>query len=710
MTLSDERAHATEAELLQGLTQRLERELDGEVQFDEYSRHMFSRDASMYSITPLCIVFPRHADDVAATVRIAAAYGVAVTPRGAGTSLAGQTVGAGIVVDFSRHMTSILELDPRRRIARVEVGVVQDELNGAAAPFGLMFGPDTSTSNRATIGGMLGNNSAGSGSLRFGMTIDHVRAVDVVLSDGSIARFAPVDDIERHRRASVPTLEGSLYRELPVIVEKNADAIATGFPPFWRRACGYRLDRLADPETPFDLARFIVGSEGTLAIATAVEVDLVPKPKHTVYAVGHFDATQKAIEATTDALSCEPAQVELMDKTILDLSRQKLEYASLGDSLVGDPAALLFVSFTGDDLDHVLTRLDGLIDLWQRNGHGYHTLRLVTAEQQSALLKVRKSSLGLLMAASEGSNRPLAFVEDTAVPPEVLAEYTARFAKILDEYDMTAGFYGHCSVGCLHIRPFVDLSRPDEIVRMRAVAERIKDLVKEFGGVNSSEHGDGLARSEFNREIFGDELYEAMRDVKRLFDPDHREPTRCEPPADTAAAHPAGLRAPRRHARCRRSVHEHRSVPQEHDRGDVPVVHRHPRRGTRHPRAGERARESALRTRPESGARQRTPARDPRPVPDVQGMQGGMPARCGHGQAQERDTLALPRRTRSAAAFADFRFNPRTQPPRVSTGSRREPRRPQPAGPPGDGPRDWHRSATAHAAVQVPQPHPLVRH
>ena len=265
-------------------------------------------------------------------MRIAADYGVAVTPRGAGTSLAGQTVGAGIVVDFSRHMTSILELDPQRRIARVEVGVVQDELNGAAAPFGLMFGPDTSTSNRATIGGMLGNNSAGSGSLRFGMTIDHVRAVDAVLSDGSIARFAPVDEHRTQRRASVPTLEGSLYRELPAIVKKNADAIATGFPPFWRRACGYRLDRLADPETPFDLARFIVGSEGTLAIATTVEVDLVPKPKHTVYAVGHFDTTQKAIQATTDALSCEPAQVELMDKTILDLSRQKIEYASLGEA------------------------------------------------------------------------------------------------------------------------------------------------------------------------------------------------------------------------------------------------------------------------------------------------------------------------------------------------------------------------------------------
>jgi FAD/FMN-containing dehydrogenase/Fe-S oxidoreductase len=497
---------------------RLEAELDGEVQFDDYSRHMFSRDASMYSITPLGVVFPRHAEDVAATVRVANEFAVTVTPRGAGTSLAGQTVGSGIIVDFSRHMNQILELDPQARTARVQVGVVQDELNLAAAPFGLMFGPDTSTSNRATIGGMLGNNSAGSGSLRYGMTIDHVRALDVVLSDGSLARFEPVDEAEQHRRASTGTLEGRIYRELPQLVEANRTAIETGFPPFWRRACGYRLDRLVCDQS-FDLATFVVGSEGTLAIATEAVVGLVPKPKQTVYAVGHFDATQKAIEATSDALSCEPAQVELMDKTILDLSRRKIEYAELGNSLVGDPAALLFVSFTGDDLDEVLPRLDALIALWEANGHGYHTLRAVTAQQQGALLKVRKSSLGLLMAASQGSNRPLAFVEDTAVPPARLAEYTARFAEVLYEYQMTAGFYGHCSVGCLHVRPFVDVSKPDEVLRMRAVAEKVKDLVREFGGVNSSEHGDGLARSEFNKEIFGDRLYEAMCAVKQLFDP-----------------------------------------------------------------------------------------------------------------------------------------------------------------------------------------------
>lgn len=508
---------AVDAALPAGFAEELTQALTGEVAFDDYSRHMFSRDASMYTMRPVAVVYPVDGRDVAETVRIAAAYGIQVTARGAGTSLAGQTVGAGIIVDHSRHMNRILSIDPVARTARVEVGVVQDDLNRAAAPYGLMFGPDTSTSNRATIGGMLGNNSAGSGSLRYGMTIDHIRSMDVVLADGTTARLEPVDGEERIRRAAAQTREGEIYRRLPEILEENAEAIASGFPPFWRRASGYRLDRLSLDD--FNLAKFVVGSEGTLVIATQVEVDLVPKPRHTVYAVGHFATTQEAIEATADSLSCEPAQVELMDKTILDLSRQKIEYSNLGRTLQGDPAALLFVSFTGDDKEEITGRLEALISLWERNGRGYATLKLVTAAEQADLLKVRKSSLGLLMAASEGSNRPLAFVEDTAVPPERLAEYTARFAQILDQHQMRAGFYGHCSVGCLHIRPFVDLAKPDEVLRMRAVAVEVKNLVKEFGGVNSSEHGDGLARSEFNREIFGDRLYEAMREVKRVFDP-----------------------------------------------------------------------------------------------------------------------------------------------------------------------------------------------
>ncbi|MEV5541781.1 FAD-linked oxidase C-terminal domain-containing protein [Saccharopolyspora shandongensis] len=521
MTVPTTDASAAQQTLGSRLERALRAALDGEVAFDDYTRHLFSRDASMYSITPLGVAFPRHDDDVAAAVQAAAGLGVPVVPRGAGTSLVGQTVGPGLVLDMSRHMNRILEIDPVARTALVEAGVVQDQLNQAAAAHGLMFGPDTSTSNRATIGGMIGNNSAGSGSLTYGMTIDHVRTLDVVLADGSCTRFEPVDEAERARRASAETLEGRIYQALPGLVTANEHVIEAKMPAFWRRACGYRLDRLVGfgPEKPFDLAKFVVGAEGTLVIATRALVDLVPKPRRTVYAVGHFTDTASAISATTDALSCDPHQVELMDRTILDLSRQKIEFADLGNVLVGDPGALLFVSFTGDDEADLVAQLDRLDARWQQSGHGYHTLRAVTAAEQQALLKVRKSSLGLLMAAGEGTRRPLAFVEDTAVDPVHLAEYTKRFKEILDEHRMEAGFYGHCSVGCLHIRPFVDLTDPDEVAKMRAVAEAVKDLVAEYGGVNSSEHGDGLARSEFNREIFGDELYEAMREVKRLFDP-----------------------------------------------------------------------------------------------------------------------------------------------------------------------------------------------
>ena len=504
------------------LVAALRARLDGEVADDDYTRHLFSRDASMYSIVPQVVVYPRHGGDVTAAVALAAEHGVPVLARGAGTSLAGQTVGEGVVLDFSRHLNRILKIDPDARTARVQPGVVQDELNRAAARFGLMFGPDTSTSDRATLGGMIGNNSAGSSSVRYGMTIDHVLALDVVLADASTARFEPVDEAERARRAQHPSLEGQLYAGLPRLVDAHRGAIRAGFPRFWRRAGGYRLDRLAeaeDEQAPFDLARFVVGSEGTLVIVTEVTVRLVAKPAHTVIALGHFRSTAAAIAATADALACDPSAVELMDRTILDLSRSKIEYAALGAILLDDPEALLFVSFTGDDEEPLLDSLDRLTALWSEHGHGYAMLRAVTPEQQGALLGVRKVGLGLLMAASQGTRRPVAFVEDTAVDPSRLPEYTERFAEVLDRHGMRAGVYGHASVGCLHIRPFVDLSKPAEVARMRTVAEEICGLVTEFGGANSSEHGDGLARSEFNRRVFGDELYGAMQQVKRLFDP-----------------------------------------------------------------------------------------------------------------------------------------------------------------------------------------------
>ncbi|HEU5158490.1 MAG TPA: FAD-linked oxidase C-terminal domain-containing protein [Streptosporangiaceae bacterium] len=536
-------------------------EIDGEVRIDDYTRHLYAADASMYAIEPLAVAFPRHADDVVAIVAGAARLGVPVLPRGAGTSLAGQTVGRAIVVDFSRHMDQIIEIDGDGAggLAKVQPGVVQDQLNRAVAAHGLMFGPDTSTSNRATIGGMIGNNSAGSHSVRYGSTIDHVEALGVVLADATTARFGPVPLDQVSARAGADTLEGRLYRGVPEIVEGGAGALA-GYPPFWRHAGGYRLDRVLTDDGRLDLTKLIVGSEGTLSVVTEAVVRLVPRPAARAIALGHFTSTAAAIAATADALAHDAASVELIDRKILELSRGRVEYAALGGILSGDPDALLFVEFFGDTAAEVAARVDELAAAWAAGGHGYHTLRAVTAEQQDAVLKVRKAGLGLLMAASVGTRRPLAFVEDTAVPPDVLVPYVKDFAAVLERHGLSAGFYGHCSVGCLHVRPFVDLRRPGEIATMRAVAEEIAELAASYGGVNSSEHGDGLVRSEFNRRLFGDTLYEAMRSVKRLFDPtgllnpgkivdappmtEHlREPSRPAPvPLPTRLAFGGGMR------------------------------------------------------------------------------------------------------------------------------------------------------------------------
>ena len=505
-------AHAGE------LAAALRRELAGDVRDDAYTRHLFAADASMYAQQPLLVAFPRSADDIAAAIVVAKRFDVPVVPRGGGTSLAGQTAGGrGIVLDTSRYLNEIRDLDPEARRVRVGPGVVQEDLNRAAHAHGLGFGPDTSTSNRATVGGMIGNNSSGSQSIVHGTTIDHVLELEVVLSDGSRATFGPVDDVER--RAQGASLEAAIYRGLPEILRDHARAIAEDYPKHWRQSGGYRLDRLA---REFDLGKFVTGSEGTLVAISEATVRLVELPTATMFAVGHFDTLAGAIAATGTALDLQPSTVEMIDRTILGLSRSKLEYRSLAETLEGDPEALLFVSFAGGSDDEVRDKLDRLERVWQEHGHGYHTLRAETKAQQNALTKVRKAGLGLLMAASEGASRPAAFVEDTAVAPERLNEYVARFREVLDRHELQAGFYGHCSVGCLHIRPFVDLTAPGGVETMEAVAGEIASLVAEFDGVNSSEHGDGRVRSPFNPQVFGPDLYEAMRKVKRLFDPENR--------------------------------------------------------------------------------------------------------------------------------------------------------------------------------------------
>ncbi len=483
---------------------------------DPYTRHLYAADASMYASPPLSVAFPRDAADVAAAIRAAADRGVPVVMRGAGTSLAGQTAGQGIVLDTSRHMDEIHEIDVERRRARVGPGVVQDALNRAVKPHGLGFGPDTSTSNRATLGGMIGNNSSGSHSIVYGTTIDHVLSLEVVLSDGSTVTFGPVDSPER---ATQDTLEGRILRGLPEILRKYERAIAEDYPLHWRQSGGYRLDSLA---RSFDLAKLVTGSEGTLVAITEATVKLIELPKARQFAVGHFGSVDEAVAATGDALALQPAAVEMIDATILELSRSKHEYAQMASTIDGDPGALLFVTFFGDTPGEAGERLDELERAWGEHGHGYHFLRAETAAEQDALTKVRKAGLGLLMAASEGAKRPAAFVEDTAVAPDRLGDYVKAFRAILDRHGLNAGFYGHCSVGCLHIRPFVDLTAPRGVETMAVVADEIARLVADFDGVNSSEHGDGRVRSPFNPRVFGDELYAAMREVKALFDPDGR--------------------------------------------------------------------------------------------------------------------------------------------------------------------------------------------
>ena len=504
------------------LEEALRSALAGEVGFDPYSRRMFATDASMYTMEPVGVVFPRHRDDVHAVVEIAGRFDVPVLPRGAGTSLAGQTVGRAVVLDFSRHMADIVSLDRDAGTARVQPGLVQDDLNRAVAPHGLLFAPDTSTGNRATLGGMIGNNSCGARSARYGMTIDHVAALDVVLSDASAARFEALTPEEVERRARGQSLESRLYQVIPTLTRENAEVIRKALPSHWRRSGGYRLERMLADAGPFNLAHLVVGSEGTLAVTVEATVRLVPKPGAIAALVGHFETVDDAIEAAPVALEEGATTVELVDKMILDLSRRSPVHRHLAALLEGDPGAILWVEYYGDTAAEAAAGMERLRARWKAQGRGYAALAAPTPQDQAGFRALRKAGLGLLMAAGKGGERSIAFVEDTAVAPDRLAEYTRRFAGILEEHGLRAGFYGHASAGCLHIRPFMNLARPGEPERMRSVAEAVLALVMEFDGMNASEHGDGLARGEFSPRFFGDAYYRLMQEVKRTFDPHGR--------------------------------------------------------------------------------------------------------------------------------------------------------------------------------------------
>jgi FAD/FMN-containing dehydrogenase/Fe-S oxidoreductase len=518
------------------------------VRFDVHSRLLYATDASMYQVDPIGVVIPRDADDVAAALEVARRHGAPLLPRGGGTSLSGQTVNRAVVLDCSPHLNRVLEVNAEEGWARVEPGVVQDELNHHVRPLGLLFGPDTSTSNRATLGGMLGNNSGGAHSIAYGLTVEHVIELTCLLADGTKVVFGEVTPAAFEAKGRLGGREGEIYREVARIRATYADEIRARYPKHWRRVSGYNLNELvgdgatrasnspptecsglADPATkgrtvvaaPLNMARLVVGSEGTLVTILEAKVRLVPRPKRTALDVIHYRDIQEALESSAAILETGPYAVELTDKMILDLARGNLEQSKRMGFVQGDPGAILIVEYAGDTDAEVRAKVEALEARRQRDRFGYAATVAHDPGEQQSIWKLRKAGLGLLLGL-KGDKKPIAFVEDTCVEPKDLPKFVPRFKEIFARHDTVGAYYGHCSVGCLHIRPVIDLKRPRGLEQVRAIADEITDLVVEFGGTLSSEHGDGRARSPYLERLYGPRLMGAFRALKRAFDPEDR--------------------------------------------------------------------------------------------------------------------------------------------------------------------------------------------
>jgi len=501
------------------LSHDLAQQLSGEVRFDPISRALYATDASVYRIQPAGVVLPRSREDLIRTVRLCAQHRCPLTMRGGGTSQAGQAIGPGVIVDTSKYFNRLLELNAAERWARVEPGIVLDELNAELKPHGLRFAPDISTASRATIGGMMANNSSGARSVLYGKTIDHVLEQEVALSDGSVVRFRPLSPEELDAVCHGVGLEAECYREVRRLAHLHADEIERRYPKVLRRVGGYNLDEFTQPDRPFNLARLMVGSEGTLGVVLEAKLNLVPLPAAKAVLAIQFGDLLEALAATPVILRHRPSAVEVMDKFILDHTRQSPALDDLRRTFVdGDPGALLCVECYAERQDDLPPRLQAIEQELRARGFGYRYHHALDLAGQARIWSVREAALGLSMAMKEDA-KSLSFVEDTAVAPERLRDYIERFLQIVQRHGTSAGVYAHASVGCLHVRPVVNLKTERGVRQFEAIANDVAALALEFGGALSGEHGDGLVRSPFMEKMFGPVLYEAFRTVKRTFDP-----------------------------------------------------------------------------------------------------------------------------------------------------------------------------------------------
>lgn len=500
------------------LADRLAHEIEGEVLFDPASRGRYATDASIYQIEPIGVAVPRTEADVARIVEVTAESGTPLLARGGGTSQCGQTVGEALVVDFSKYLNGILELDLERRRATVQPGLVLDHLNRALRPHGLFFPVDVSTGSRATLGGMAGNNSCGARSIRYGNMVHNVHAIEGLLADGTAGRFGPV--------AGNPGVEGpgaplaDLLARVRDIAANHAGAIERGFPKLLRRVGGYNLDTV-DP-AGHNFASLLVGSEGSLATFTRLELDLQPIPPHRVLGICHFPTFRRAMEATRPIVDLAPTAVELVDRALLDLSRGIAMFRPVAERFVrGEPEALLLVEFAGEDHAEQRRKLARLAELLGDLGLPEAVVEATEPADQSAVWELRKAGLNIVMSM-KGDGKPVSFIEDCAVGLEDLPDYTERLNAIFERHGTTGTWYAHASVGCLHVRPILNLKDETHVHRMRAIAEEAFAMVREYRGSHSGEHGDGLVRSEFHEAMFGREVVEAFEAVKDAFDPEGR--------------------------------------------------------------------------------------------------------------------------------------------------------------------------------------------
>ncbi|MCB2221915.1 MAG: FAD-binding protein [Bacteroidetes bacterium] len=507
----------------------LARDFEGDLHTDRTHRILYATDASAYRELPIAVALPKHKEDIRLLVDFAKKHNSSLIPRTAGTSLAGQVVGSGIVVDVSKYMNRILEVNKEENWIRVEPGVVLDEMNKVLEPLGMFFSPETSTSNRCMIGGMIGNNSCGAHSLIYGSTRDHLISVNAILCEGVEVEFGPLSKEAFYQKKELNNFEGSLYRNIDAILSplENQQQIRKEFPhpEIHRRNTGYAIDLLMDTapfsktDEPFNFAKLIAGSEGTLAFITEAKLHLDPLPPPVKGLVCiHCHTLEEALQGNLEALKFKPGAIELMDKTVMDLSKENITQRKNRFFIEGDPEAILIVEFASGTKEEILNIASKMEKSMREKGLGYH-FPVIFGADIPKVWSIRKAGLGLL-SNMPGDAKPVPVVEDAAVRPEDLPNYIKDFNALLEAHQLSCVYYAHIATGELHLRPVLNLKDPKDVTLFHTVAEETAKLIKKYRGSLSGEHGDGRLRGEFIKLMIGARNYELIRQLKRAWDPE----------------------------------------------------------------------------------------------------------------------------------------------------------------------------------------------